>query len=331
MKKKTMKDIAMEAGVSITTVSKILNHVDMHISEATRERVLGLVQQYHYVPNEIAKGLRRKSSNMIGVITYDIADPYVSKIVIGIESACRAKGISVLICNTDAGEDTELDHFRFLRSKMVDGIIFVRCLSSKNAESISQFKIPIVVVDSGFSADIADVGIVDVNSHAAAYKATELLISKGCGQIAYIGPSPSTTGSNRIEGYISALKDYGREVNESLIYQQGNFSSETGLHGVASLFSGACMDGVLCGNDLIAAGALLALSEKRLCVPEDVKVVGIDNISISRYLNPPLTTVDLHGCEVGATSAEMLISRIQSDVPLGKKSIDCDVVIRKSV
>ncbi|MBC3514888.1 LacI family DNA-binding transcriptional regulator [Neobittarella massiliensis] len=330
MKKKTMKDIAMEAGVSITTVSKILNNVDMHISEATRERVLGIVQKYHYVPNEIAKGLRRKSSNMIGVVTYDIADPYIAKIVTGIESACRAKGISVLICNTDTEKSSELDSFRFLRSKMVDGIIFLRSLSSENAESISQFKIPIVVVDHGFSTDISDVGIVDVNSHAAAYKATELLIRKGCRQISYIGPSPST-GSTRIEGYINALKDCGREIRADLIYQQGDFSSETGLHGIASLFAGGCIDGVLCGNDLIAAGALLALSEKRLRVPEDIKVVGIDNISISQYLNPPLTTVDLHGREVGVESAEMLMSRIQNDVPLGEKFIDCEIVSRKSV
>jgi LacI family transcriptional regulator len=331
MKKTTMKDIAAEAGVSITTVSKILNNMDMHISDATKERVLGLVQQYHYVPNEIAKGLRRESSNMIGVITYDIADPYVSKIVIGIESTCKANGISVLICNTNSEEASEMDNLRFLRSKMVDGIIFLRSLSSKNEELVPQFKIPIIVVDREFSLDIPDMGMIDSSSLEAAYKATELLINKGCRRISYIGPSPDTRSSNRIEGYISALKDSGEQINEKLIYQKDDFTCETGIKGVTSLFSEEGIDGIVCANDLIAAGALLALSKKRLRVPKDVKVTGIDNISISQYLNPPLTTVDLHGYEVGTECAEMLISRIRDNVPLGKKYINCEIVMRESV
>jgi LacI family transcriptional regulator len=331
MKKTTIKDLAAEAGVSITTVSKILNNVDMHISEATREKVLGLARYYHYVPNEIAKGLRRKSSNMIGVITYDIADPYVSKIVIGIESVCKANGISVLICNTNSKEDSELDNLHFLRSKMVDGIIFLGSLSSKNVELVSQFQIPIILVDREYSLNIPDIGKIDSNSIEAAYKATELLVNKGCRGISYIGPSPDTRSSARIEGYISALKDSGRQINEKLIYQNDDFSCETGIKGVTSLFSKERIDGLVCGNDLIAAGALLTLSKKGLRVPEDVKVTGIDNISISQYLNPPLTTVDLHGYEVGAECAEMLVSRIRDNVPVGKKHINCDIVMRESV
>lgn len=331
MKKTTMKDIAAEAGVSITTVSKILNNVDMHISEATREKVLGLVRQYHYVPNEIAKGLRSKSSNTIGVITYDIADPFVAKIVIGIESVCKANGISVLICNTESEETSELDNLRFLSSKMVDGIIFLRSLSTKNEKLVSQFKIPIIVVDREFSLNIPDMGMIDSNSLEAAYKATELLVNKGCRAISYIGPSSDTRSSIRVEGYINALKDAGRQVNEDLMYQNGGFACETGMNGVASLFSGECIDGVVCANDLIAAGVLLALSKKGLLVPEDVKVTGIDNISISQYLNPPLTTVDLHGYEVGTECAGMLIARIRDNVPLGKKPISSEIVMRESV
>lgn len=326
-----MKDIAAEAGVSITTVSKILNNVDMHISEATREKVLGLVQQHHYVPNEIAKGLRRKNSNMIGVITYDIADPFVAKVITGIESTCKAKGISVLICNTNSEATSELDNLRFLSSKMVDGIIFVGTLSSKNDKLIPQFKIPIIVVGREYSLDIPDMGMIDSSSYDAAYKATELLIAKGCRRISYIGPSSNTRSSNRIEGYINALKAGDRQINDKLIYQNGDFSCETGIKGAEYLISEDSIDGIVCANDLIAAGALLALSKKGLHVPKDVKVTGIDNISISQYLNPPLTTVDLHGHEMGTECAEMLISRIRDNVPLGKKPISCEIVMRESV
>jgi LacI family transcriptional regulator len=336
MKKTTMKDIAAEAGVSITTVSKILNNMDMHISEATKERVLGLVQQYHYVPNDIAKGLRRKSSNMIGVITYDITDPFVSKMVIGIESVCKAKGIGVLICSANVEDASELDSFSFLNSKMVEGIISLGLLSSKSEKYISEkyvsmIKLPIVAVDRDFYLDMPGVGIVDPRAPEAAYKTTELLVNKGCRRISYIGPSPDTPSSARIEGYLRALKDSGRQINEKLIYQRDYFTCETGIKGVTSLFSEERIDGIVCANDLIAAGALLALSKKRLRVPEDVKVTGIDNISISQYFNPPLTTVDLHGYEVGAECAEMLISRIRDNVPLGKKCINCEIVMRESV
>ena len=331
MKKITMKDIAAEAGVSITTVSKILNNVDMHISEATKEKVMALVRQYNYVPNEIAKGLRRKCSNMIGVITYDIADPFVSKILVGIESICKENDISVIICNADAEGASELENFRFLSSKMVDGIIFLRSLSSKTVEWVEQFKIPIIVVDHKFSLDIPDIGIVDANSLEAAYMATELLIQKGCREISYIGPSSETRSSTRIQGYLNALTDHGRQVNEKLIYQNDGFTCETGMNGIAALFSETRSDGLVCANDLIAAGALLALHKKGLRVPEDVKVIGIDNIAMSQYLIPPLTTVDLHGYEVGAECAKMLISRIRDDIPLGKKAIHCELMIRESV
>ena len=332
-----MKDIATEAGVSITTVSKILNNIDMHISEATRERVLGLVQQYHYVPNEFAKGLRNKRSNMIGVIAYDITDPFVTKMLIGIESVCKAKGIGVLICSANLKDASELDSFSFLNAKMVDGIISLGVLSSKSekyvsVEFVSMIKLPIVAINrDNFNLDIPGMGIVDADSLDATCKATELLIKKGCREISYIGPSPAIPSSDRIKGYLKAIKNSGKQINEKLIYQKDDFSCETGIKGVTSLFSKESIDGIVCANDLIAAGALLALSKKALRVPEDVKVTGIDNISISQYLNPPLTTVDLHGYEVGAECAEMLISRIRDNVPLGKKSINCEIVMRESV
>lgn len=331
MKKATMKDIAQAAGVSITTVSKILNNVDMHISEATREKVLGLVQEYNYIPNQIAKGLRSNNSNTIGVVTYDISDPYVSEILKGIESICKANGISVLVCNTRPEKSSELEDLRFLSSKMVDGIIFLRSLSARNEEWVSRIKTPIIVVDRELSMNIPDMGMIDSSSIVAIYKATELLIREGCHKISYIGPSPDTRSSTRIQGYLDALKDQGKSTDDNLIYQQGDFTSETGIAGVAKIFTEKEIDGVVCANDLIAAGVLLALNKKGISVPKDVKVTGTDNISISKYLIPPLTTVDLHGFKVGTECAEMLIARIRDNKPLSKKLIDCEIVMRESV
>ena len=331
MKKVTMKDIAREAGVSITTVSKILNNVDMHISEATREKVMGLVKEYNYIPNQIAKGLRRNNSDTIGVVTYDISDPYVSEIVRGIESVCKANRLGVIICNTSPEKEKELEDLQFLGSKMVDGIIFLRSLSPKNEEWVSNIKTPISVVDRELSMHIPDMGMVDSSSVDAIYQATQLLIREGCRKISYIGPSPELRSSNRIEGYRNALKDNGITLDEQFVYQKGAFNPETGMQGAASLFTGAGIDGVVCANDLIASGVLLTLNRKEIRVPKDVKVIGIDNIPISQYLIPPLTTVDLHGYQVGNECAEMLISRIRDDIPLSQKLIDCEIVMRESV
>lgn len=331
MKKATMKDIAQAAGVSITTVSKILNNVDMHISEATREKVLGLVQEYNYIPNQIAKGLRSNNSNTIGIVTYDISDPYASEIVRGIESVCKENGISVLVCNASPEKASELEDLRFMSSKMIDGIIFLRSLSAENEEWVSRIKTPIIVVDRDFSLSIPDMGMVDSSSISAIYMATELLIKKGCQRISYIGPSVDVRSSSRVEGYVNALKDHGKSIDSNLLYQKGDFTPETGINGVASLFSEIGIDGVVCANDLIASGALLALYKKGLCVPKDIKVTGTDNIPISQYLIPPLTTVDLHGYRVGTECAQMLIARIRDNIPLSRKLIDSEVVMRESV
>lgn len=331
MKKATMKDIAQAAGVSITTVSKILNNVDMHISEATREKVLGLVQEYNYIPNQIAKGLRSNNSNTIGIVTYDISDPYASEIVSGIEYVCKENGISVLVCNASPEKASEIEDLRFLSSKMVDGIIFLRSLSSENEEWVSHIRTPIIVVDRELSLNIPDMGMVDSSSIAAIYMATELLITEGCQRISYIGPSVDVRSSTRFEGYVNALKDNGKSIDSKLIYQKGNFTPETGINGVTSLFSENGIDGVVCASDLIASGVLLALYRKGICVPKDVRVTGTDNIPISRYLIPPLTTVDLHGYRVGTECAEMLIARIRDNIPLSRKLIDSEIVMRESV
>ena len=169
---------------------------------------------------------------------------------------------------------------------------------------------PIVAVDREFNFDLSGVGIIDTQTTEAIYKTTELLIKKGCRKISYIGPFLATPSSARIEGYLRALKDSGRKINEKLIYQKGYFTCETGFKGVTSLFSEEYIDGIVCANDLIAMDVLLALDKKGLRVPKDVKVTGLDNISVSQYLIPPLTTVDLCGYRVGVECANMLVSRI---------------------
>lgn len=331
MKKTTMKDIAEAASVSITTVSKILNNVDMHISESTRKKVLDLANELNYVPNQMAKGLRSNSSSTIGVVTYDISDPYVSEIVRGIETICKKNGISILITNTNTEKSSAVEELKFLTSKMVDGIIFLSSLSNKNSEWLSRIKMPVIVVDHELDLAMSDVGMIDSDSMIGVYKATSLLIQNNCKKIAYLGPSSDTRSSARIKGYLRALNENEQKIEKEMIYQAGRFDAETGIAGIEKLFGNQKIDGVVCANDLIAAGALLTLHKKGISVPEEVKVIGMDNISISQYLIPPLTTVDLHGFKVGNECAEMLISRIRDKTPLAKKLIDCKVVMRESV
>lgn len=332
MKKCTMKDIAEEAGVSITTVSKIFNKIDMHISEATRKRVLDIAERRMYVPNGIAKGLRQNKSNTIGIITMDITDPFYAVIVRGIEAKCKERGVGALICNTDGDRDTEFNDYKYLASKMVDGIILVRSLALNSIEPYIASEIPIVVIDKYIDISKLDnIGKVTSDADEAVGLATRVLLDAGCRAIGYIGPSRELKYSARYAGYVQCLHEAGIPIDEALVYHGGPFQPETGMAGVHKIFQHRRPDGIVAGNDLIAAGILMELRKMGIDVPGEVKVIGVDDIYLSALLTPPLTTVNLNNYEMGYQSAEMLLANVYDGVPLSTKLLDCKVIMRESV
>ena len=324
----TMKDIAEYAGVSKATVSKIINGRDDYISDATREKVLRLIEEYHYRPNALAKGLKIKKTNTIGFILPDIANPFFPEIARGIEDIAKNMGFAVVFCDTDNDPKREKECFSFLKAKMVDGLIFTKALKKSQFEEYLRGNIPIVVVDRNVEVTNAQIGKVFVNSEAAIFASTEYLIKRGGRKIAFISAVSSNT-FERFDGYCKALKKYGIELNMDIVYC-GDYDVKTGYSGTKIILEKTEADGIVCGNDMIATGARHAAAEMGKRVPEDIKIIGMDNIYFSQFLTPTLTTVAQPAYEMGRVAAKMLINHILDGTELFEQELEYQLIIRNS-
>lgn len=305
----TIKEIAELAGVSTATVSKILNDKDQDISEATRKRVLDIVERVGYIPNGIAKSLRMKNTKTIGIIMPDVMNLFFSELARGVEDAAEKKGYSVILCNSDNKESKEEKYIQILQEKMVDGIILTASENSVK-RSLSRRKIPMVLLDRDISTD-EKVGRITVDNEEGTYNATKLLIEKGCKNIGFISSNKNTKSSaQRLKGYENAILGNKINLDKNKIFLQ-NYTIETGYKGTVSLLEKTNIDGICCGNDLIAIGVIKALKERGIKVPEDVKVIGFDDISISKYMDPPLTTIRQPIYQMGEEAVKMLIGIIE--------------------
>lgn len=324
----TMKDIALLAGVSTATVSKIINGNDRYISAETRENVNKIIRETNYVPNAVAKGLKIKKSCTLGFILPDISNPYFPEIARGIEDAAGSFGFSVMFCNTDNDVKREAEAICFLQSKMVDGIIVTRTAPESRIDEYSKRETPFVVVDSKSSTLKNNVGEVVIDAKSAFIDITKHMLQKGCRKLAFISAS-GEYDRERYEGFSTALKEAGVKAEEGLVYRE-NYDVKTGYDGVEYIFENNFADGIVCGNDLIAVGVIDALRKKGLSVPGDVKVSGFDDIYFSRYMNPPLTTVKQPAYEMGAAAAKMLINYILHSEPLHTVKFAYKLIERES-
>lgn len=307
----TIKKIAELAGVSSATVSKVINGKDEHISDATRQNVLKIVEREGYIPNGIAKSLRVRNTKTIGLIIPDVMNPFFAELARGVGDAAEKRGYTVILCNTDNEGIKEDKTIKILQEKMVDGII-IAATENSAGKSLERCNIPLVLLDRHIELDMK-VGSITVDNEKGGYIATEYLIGKGCNNISYISSKTSTKPSaERLEGYKRALMKNGIEFNEDITYYN-NFRTETGYLGVLNVLDiNKRIDGIFCGNDLIAIGAIKALKEKGIRVPEDVRVIGFDNISICDFIDPPLTTIRQPIYEMGEEAIEMLINIIEN-------------------
>ena len=324
-----MKHIAELAQVSTATVSKIINGRDEHISQATREKVLAIIEENNFQPNTVAKGLRIKKTNTIGFVLPDISNPFFPEIARGIEDMANKMGFAVVFCNTDNDAKREQECVSFLQSKMVDGLIFTRSLSKSFFENYLSRNIPTVIVDRNIDTAASGIGKVYIDTPAAVYDMTKLLIEKGCKRIAFIS-AMSTSSKDRFGGYRRALEENSIPLDDSIVYRE-HYSVETGYKGAETILSAHTVDGIVCGNDLIAAGAMQAVRQRGLSIPDDVKLVGLDNIYFSKFLYPPLTTVEQPAYEMGMAAARMLINNILHKEPMFEQKLEYKMILRETV
>jgi LacI family transcriptional regulator len=308
----TIKDIANEAGVSITTVSRVLNNRE-DVNEKTREKVLKIIEKYNYNPNSVARSLVMNKTYTIGLIVPDISNPFFAEIARAVDDELRGYGYSVLVCNTDNKKQREKESIDLLRSKQVDSII--GSFSYDIYEEIFKLEregIPVVQIDRFVKDSKAPAIIVDNTS--SAYLATEYLIKKGHKKIVHIaGDLNTNTGYCRAEGYRMALEDNNIDFNEEL-FLQGDFGLRSAYLALKELLEKeASFTAVFASNDLMAIGAYEALREYGLKIPEDVSVFGHDNSLLSSLVKPGLSTMHQPIYKLGKKAARVVIDILKDN------------------
>ncbi|HEY4386159.1 MAG TPA: LacI family DNA-binding transcriptional regulator, partial [Ktedonobacteraceae bacterium] len=269
----TIEDVARHAGVSISTVSRVVNGRG-HVNANIVVHVQAAVQELHYTPNRAARSLRTQQSKIIGLLISDIQNPFFAGLIRGIEDVAQRNGYSVILCNSDENEQKERQYVEVLCAEQIAGAIIVPTHEkSRSARIFNTHAIPIVAVDR----KVANVDAVVVDNKRGAYQAITHLIGNGYRRIAIIaGPQNSTTGKERLEGYYQALQEAGIEIDPALV-RCGSFKSTSGKELADELLDTcADIDALFVVNNLMALGALEALHARNLQIPDDIGMVCFD-------------------------------------------------------
>lgn len=327
----TMRDVAERAGVSLTTVSHVINRTRF-VSDDVTTRVQQAMEDLNYRPNELARSLRRGQTKTLGLILPDSANPYFAEIGHAIEATSSTLGYNVILCNTHGAEDQEEHYINVLRNKQVDGIIFVA--TGDKASSISDTlgeNFPILLVDRELVGVHTDVIIVD--NHQGGLLATRHLLELGHRRVACIsGPSTVRPSAERISGYIQALEEYGLAFDSNL-FRTGDFHPNSGYLAALDLLQQPDPPtAIFTCNDLMAIGVIRAASETGCSIPADLALVGFDNIELAEYTIPPLTTISQPIEWMGEIAAKKLIQRIEEEDSMEptRQLLPVELVVRGS-
>ncbi|WP_395048980.1 LacI family DNA-binding transcriptional regulator [Flavobacterium sp.] len=316
MKKKiTLKQIARELDVSISTVSKSLRN-SLEIGEETRLKVQAFAKFYHYKPNNIALSLKNRKTKTIGLIIPEIVHYFFSTVINGIEQIANEKGYSVIICLSDDSFDKEVLNMEMLANGSIDG--FIMSLSKETqqkgdfhhiTEVINQ-GMPVVMFDRVTNDILCDKVII--NDELSAYGAVQSLIDKGRKKIALVTTVDYVSvGKFRTDGYTKALRDNGLPFDENLIIKIENVDNCEVT--IAKLLEDKAFDAVFAVNELFAVTIIKIAHKMGIKVPDDLAVIAFTDGIISKYSTPTITTVTQNGIEMGNTAAKILIDRLESE------------------
>ncbi len=331
----TLKKIAKEFGVSISTVSKALK--DSHeISEETRGKIKAFADYYNYKPNSLALQLRNQKTSVIGVIIPEIVHHFFSTVINGIETYANEKGYNVMVCLSNESYEKEVSNFGVLTNGSVDGLIVSISRETqenqiyKHFDALIKDDFPLVLFDRIIDEIQCDKVIID--DVGGAYKATNHLIEIGAKRIALITTQDFiTVGSLRKEGYLKSLVSNEITIDESLIYKiDDNKDLYEQIKKIINVKNPP--DAILAVNEIYAAIALQIAQERSIIIPNDMAIIGFTSGLISEFTSPPLTSVEQHGDLMGRQAAELLINRIESTAPaeFQKEVISPNLKIRKS-
>lgn len=323
---RTIKEIAAIANVSVATVSRALQRPEI-VSEATRQRIQEVVKRLGYTPNALARNLRTARTRLVIALLPDIANPFFSEVIRGIEQVAYESGYSVLLGETQSNLVREQAYADMVAARQADGII---TMSHRVPKIPMQGRLP--VVNACEYVKDRQISSVYVDNVAAAGAAVDYLVMLGHRDIAFIaGPRSSPICVDREQGYRLAMQRAKIPVDPALT-ASGDFSIEAGERAIELLLSqGQSFSAVFCSNDEMAIGAMRALSSQGLRVPEDVSVVGFDDIRFARYTSPSLTTIAQPKNALGREAMTMLIELLADpEVPPRKRVLSADLVVRGS-
>jgi len=332
-KRTTITDVARAAQVSIQTVSAVF-HDKPGISNHTRERVRRIIQQLHYEPNGLASSLRAQRSLTVGILVPSITNPFFADFVRGIEDVAHLNRYSAFLCNSDQDQAKEIQYLQLLRRHNVAGYVLAYDLNNRNIEKIlvqlAAQRTPVVAF--GSQQVHKKVNVIKTNDEDGSFRATSHLIELGHRRIGLIqAPADGIVNKNRTQGYIRALTKAGIPVLDSYI-SPGGFTTSDGQRGAEFLMSFyPAPTAIVAANDLVAIGALTALKRLGKRIPEDVSVVGYDNIQMAELVDPPLTTVSQPTYEMGKRAMGVILNQIQCPGLAGKIiHFDMPLIVRQS-
>lgn len=323
----TLKDVAKKAGVSIGTASMALNN-SKKVNIDTYKKVHKIARELKYIPNARARALVKQSTNIIGLVVPHIINPFFAELAQAVKDTVKNKGYNVILCSTDGKEEEEARYIDFFKGGMIDGAIFTsqETLSRDNSQLLGELAadyIPVVNINSqDFGSNL--IPVIKTDLKKAGYQATKYMIELGHQKIGFASHSP-----RRFEGYKEAMKEYSL-YNQEYVYYPMNSVDEV-IENI--LQSRNKPTAFVCYNDKSAIKMIQLLVGQGLRVPEDISVCGTDNIRMSKYYNPPLTTINIPKKEMGSKAAELLLSLIAGE-RLAESEMEinflAELVVRKS-
>ena len=339
----TLTDIAAAAGVTPMTVSRVVNDSG-YVSAETRERVVRALAEMNYRRNGLARGLKRQRTDTIGLVLGDIANPFAAELARAAREVASSEGYNLFICVSEHSAREDIAAFDSLADHRVDGLIVAtraNKLGNDRLAEIIESGVPVVLIGRDFRHPHAD--LVSADHLRGGHEATRHLIQLGHKRIGFIGVTLSSGfGLRRFQGYLDALREHGLGVDEELIVgekkldeQAPGYSTEMmGYKGMRQLLAlrGKRPTAVFARNDFTAIGAVSAIKEAGLRIPQDIAVVGYDDVPLAAHASPPLTTVRQPTREQGRVAAEFLLRRIESGdvLPREERVFECELIVRES-
>lgn len=328
----TIKDIAKKTNLSITTVSLVLNNKENKISQSTKERIYKTAKELNYIPNQIARALVNEKTNTVGLIIPDITNMYFAELAKSIVKETRRFGYNIMLCDSENDSAQQMDFIKMLYQNGIKGLIMAissdASTHKKTFSMIKKFNMSVVLVDRFLSE--YNIDTVVINNRNGAYMAMKHLLELGHRRIGCItGPDKLQDSRERYAGFVQAMTEYGLPIEKNLVYN-GDYNMESGYCGGEALIKQG-VTAIFTFNDMMAYGVYQMAEKMKIKIPQQLSVIGFDNILFSQLLSIPLTTISQPVHDMGIKAVEILMSRFENmEKNVETFVFEPEIVIRES-